>query len=37
MENSSFASTTCSSPQNDSVEKIIKNDSVRYKRKGIIS
>eukprot|EP00331_Platyophrya_macrostoma_P013934 CAMPEP_0176428472 /NCGR_PEP_ID=MMETSP0127-20121128/13169_1 /TAXON_ID=938130 /ORGANISM="Platyophrya macrostoma, Strain WH" /LENGTH=362 /DNA_ID=CAMNT_0017810159 /DNA_START=17 /DNA_END=1105 /DNA_ORIENTATION=+ len=30
----SISSTTCSSPTNDSVEKIIKNDSVRYKRKG---
>ena len=37
MENNSFASTTCSSLQNDSVKKSIKNDSVRYKRKGIIS
>jgi len=32
--NSSIPSTTCSSPNNDSVEKVIKNDSIRYRRKG---
>ena len=32
--NSSIPSTACSSPNNDSVEKMIKNDTVRYKRKG---
>jgi len=31
---SSTPSTTCSSPNNDSVEKVIKNDSIRYQRKG---
>jgi len=31
---SSLSSTVCSTPTNDSVEKIIKNDSIRYQRKG---
>jgi sterol desaturase/sphingolipid hydroxylase (fatty acid hydroxylase superfamily) len=30
----STTSTTCSTPENDSVGKVIKNDSVRYQRKG---
>ena len=34
--NSSISSTACSSPNNDSIEKIIKNDTVRYRRKGKI-
>merc|ERR1712054_101738 len=33
-DNNSAPSTACSSPSNDSVEKIFKNDSVRYRRKG---
>lgn len=31
---SSLSSTVCSTPTNDSVEKVIKNDTVRYQRKG---
>jgi methylsterol monooxygenase/4-alpha-methyl-delta7-sterol-4alpha-methyl oxidase len=34
MEQFSNPSTACSTPTNDSVEKVIKNDSVRYRRKG---
>lgn len=32
---SSHSDTTCSTPENDTVERIIKNDTVRYVRKGI--
>ncbi|KAL4448686.1 hypothetical protein ABPG74_012775 [Tetrahymena malaccensis] len=31
---SSISDTTCSTPENDTVERIIKNDTVRYVRKG---
>jgi len=31
---SSLTSTVCSTPTNDSVEKVIKNDTIRYQRKG---
>lgn len=31
---SSHSDTTCSTPENDTVERIIKNDTVRYVRKG---
>eukprot|EP01016_Furgasonia_blochmanni_P011991 TRINITY_DN1564_c0_g4_i4.p1 TRINITY_DN1564_c0_g4~~TRINITY_DN1564_c0_g4_i4.p1 ORF type:complete len:420 (-),score=102.95 TRINITY_DN1564_c0_g4_i4:330-1520(-) len=34
MSTPSVPSTTCSSPTNDSFEKVIKNDTVRYRRKG---
>eukprot|EP01017_Pseudomicrothorax_dubius_P014482 TRINITY_DN1689_c0_g1_i1.p1 TRINITY_DN1689_c0_g1~~TRINITY_DN1689_c0_g1_i1.p1 ORF type:complete len:369 (+),score=62.86 TRINITY_DN1689_c0_g1_i1:2-1108(+) len=34
MNNNSISSTTCSTPTNDSVQKVIKNDTVRYRRKG---
>lgn len=34
MEQFSIPSTACSTPTTDSVEKIIKNDTIRYKRKG---
>lgn len=30
----SAGSTACSSPNNQTVQKIIKNDTVRYRRKG---
>jgi len=30
----SISSTVCSTPTNDSVEKVIKNDTIRYQRKG---
>ena len=38
MPSSTHSSTACSSPTNDTVEKVFKNDSVRYQRKcyGII-
>jgi methylsterol monooxygenase/4-alpha-methyl-delta7-sterol-4alpha-methyl oxidase len=32
--NGSNPSTTCSTPTNDTVESVIRNDSVRYQRKG---
>lgn len=34
MPSSTHSSTTCSSPKNDTVEKVFKNDTVRYVRKG---
>lgn len=34
MPTSTHSSTTCSSPTNDTVEKVFKNDTVRYVRKG---
>jgi len=34
MPSSTHSSTACSSPSNDTVEKVLKNDTVRYVRKG---
>ena len=34
MPSSTHSSTACSSPTNDTVEKVFKNDTVRYVRKG---
>jgi sterol desaturase/sphingolipid hydroxylase (fatty acid hydroxylase superfamily) len=34
MPPTSVSSTTCSNPQNDTLEKVIENDKVRYVRKG---
>lgn len=34
MPGSNLSATTCSSPTNNTVEKVIKNDTVRYVRKG---